>query len=175
MNLNEQLEVAIAKAVAKKEAYGVAALAAQENGTAGARQLKDATKALQEAETRVTELRAAIDASEERARAQQAALEAEAAEFERAALNAAIKEIQRSGAAWDAALDALASATQGLVSADATLRRLIAPAGVLQKMEQARSRALLIIAYRLRQWSGDGEIHPAFREEHLSPLLPATW
>lgn len=104
--MNAKLAAAIAEAATAKEAHGRIALAVEE-GSAGPAQLNAASKEIQNAESRIANLEAAMQAEAARDTERQAEAAAEAARVEQLALAAAVDKVNQIGNEWQAGVDAL--------------------------------------------------------------------
>jgi hypothetical protein len=169
MDLQEQLNEALDAAQAARKAYGEAALATAE-GVEGA-SVKEAAQARDAADARVADLRAAIEAAEEREDARIAEEEEADKRAERDATIAAQRAVQAAGRAWDETVDILAEKTADLIAAEGALYARNRGGG--RQLEDARRLAIECVRYKLRAYCGDGA--PFFRHPQLTSHLPQVW
>lgn len=150
--LEQKLATAEQEAARAHLAHQQASLAAEEGGSAAA--LTKAAKDLHAADTRVSQLRDALTAANER-EAQRLADEAAAQErANRAAVNGALIALNEAAAAWDAVVDALVDATKGIEAAADALHHHRPTPDVHQKVARAEAVMLRIIEERLEFYGG---------------------
>lgn len=175
--LAERLDAAIYLQRRAVNAFEVASLAVEQN-RAGAADLARASKEMQAADRRVSELRAAFSAFEQSEATRIADERAAAAQAEAAALKSALDDLRQAGTAWDAALTQLVAASSDITAAIQRTYGCNANPTQVRQIESARSFVSDILQYRLKDFTGNsGSLALSPQREELQYIvssLPAA-
>jgi hypothetical protein len=151
-SLEEQLAAAIGAAHEAQQDHQRVALAAVEQ-RATAKELEKAATALAQANHRVSTLRAAIVAAEEREKRQAEEAATAKRDAERAAIADKLLALRQVAAEWDNVVDALVEVAQRLDVAGRELYGKSPHSQIVQATERARAAAMEALAIRLQEFS----------------------
>jgi hypothetical protein len=164
MNITEKLNEARLEVTVAQAAHSIAALDAEESGTAATKAtLAKAAAAVTTARQRVVDLQAALVAETARDEAVAAEQAADAVKAEQLEVHNAVGMLLAAGQRWDTALDSLVEVTHDMLRHEQLLSQVRHGQGGMLSLDRARMFAMDAINWKLRFWVGQHV--PAFSEE----------
>jgi hypothetical protein len=151
--LTEQLKAAELAVEDAIRVHGEAALSVAEGADQSL--LTRASKVLDAAKQRVSDLSAALPAARIREERQRADAAAERERATIAAVNVVLQKLKDLGTDWDALVEQLVATSKALDDTARDLHAYDVPPVVYFRMQQARNRVMSILAARLKSFAGE--------------------